>query len=116
MAVPTLLTPQEAADVARCSVKTVRRAYLAGTLKAHRRGGSRAVLLAEDAVMAWAQAEALRPQVAVTTRTIAQARERRARHAAGATGAGRRAPRLGAPPRFDLSMAALAARRSETVV
>lgn len=29
---PTLLTPEEAAAIARCSVKTVRRAYASGAL------------------------------------------------------------------------------------
>ena len=42
---PTLLTAEEAAAIARCSVKTVRRAYATGALVAYRRRGSRAVLL-----------------------------------------------------------------------
>ena len=50
---PTYLTPEEAAAIARCSIRTVRRAYKSGALVAYRRRGSRAVLLDNDDVLAW---------------------------------------------------------------
>ena len=60
---PTLLTAEEAAAIARCSVKTVRRAYATGALVAYRRRGSRAVLLDRRDVLAWVQGETLKPVV-----------------------------------------------------
>jgi hypothetical protein len=62
----TLLTPVEAARIARCSIKTVRRAYATGALIAYRRRGSRAVLLDNQDVLAWARGELLQP----TARTM----------------------------------------------
>ena len=58
---PTLLTAEEAAAIARCSVKTVRRAYATGALTAYRRRGSRAVLLDSRDVLAWVQGQILQP-------------------------------------------------------
>ena len=58
---PNLLTAEEAAAIARCSVKTVRRAYATGALVAYRRRGSRAVLLDHQDVLAWVQGEILQP-------------------------------------------------------
>ena len=60
---PNLLTAEEAAVIARCSVKTVRRAYATGALVAYRRRGSRAVLLDRRDVLAWVQGEILKPVV-----------------------------------------------------
>lgn len=115
MATPTLLTPQEAATVARCSVKTVRRAYRSGLLEAHRRRGSRAVLLEDSAVVAWAKAEKIHA-TGVTGATVLVPALPAAGQATGATSkSARRAPRLGTPERFDLSAAALSARRAEAV-
>ncbi len=50
---PTLFTPEEAAAIARCSVKTARRAYATGALTDYLRRGSRAVLLDNQDVLAW---------------------------------------------------------------
>ena len=47
--------------IARCSVKTVRRAYATGALIAYRRRGSRAVLLDNRDVLAWVHGEILQP-------------------------------------------------------
>lgn len=58
---PMLLTAEEAATIARCSIKTVRRAYTTGALTAYRRRGSRAVLLDNQDVLAWARGQVLRP-------------------------------------------------------
>ena len=66
---PNLLTPEEAAAIARCSIKTVRRAYATGALTAYRRRGSRAVLLDNQDVLAWAQGQILQP-TAPNTRPI----------------------------------------------
>lgn len=64
--VPTLLTPEEAATVARCSIKTVRRAYTNGALTAYRRRGSRAVLLDPDDVRLWVRGQLVRPSAPPT--------------------------------------------------
>ena len=58
---PNLLTPEEAAVIARCSVKTVRRAYATGALTAYRRRGSRAVLLDNQDVLEWVRGQILQP-------------------------------------------------------
>jgi excisionase family DNA binding protein len=107
----TLLTPEEAARIARCSIKTVRRAYAAGALTAYRRRGSRAVLLDNQDVLAWARGELLQP----TARTMPNLESKPAR--ASARSASRvderaRAPKLGSQQRFDLSAEALRQRRS----
>ena len=64
--VPELLTPEEAAAIARCSIKTVRRAYTSGALIAYRRRGSRAVLLDPDDVGAWVRGQLVRPSAPST--------------------------------------------------
>jgi excisionase family DNA binding protein len=104
---PELLTVEEAAVVARCSVKTVRRAYTSGVLTAYRRGGSRAVLLDPQDVRSWLQAAVVRPTL---------------EHAGGGGSQSQRAdsPRrvaartvpTGGQLRFDLSADALRKRRN----
>jgi excisionase family DNA binding protein len=109
---PTLLTPEEAAVIARCSLKTVRRAYKSGLLTAYRRRGSRAVLLDNDDVVAWAQGETVNPtrpnQPVESERSRVPAR----RAADQRAGAGR-ATKLGTPARVDLSVGALERRRTD---
>lgn len=112
---PTLLTAEEAAAIARCSVKTVRRAYATGALVAYRRRGSRAVLLDRRDVLAWVHGETLKPVVPTMAEidpmragAPAQRLDRQQRHAVAAA-------RLGGPPRFDLSAAALRERRASNV-
>jgi excisionase family DNA binding protein len=110
-AVSPLLTAEEAAAIARCSVKTVRRAYSSGALTAYRRGGSRAVLLDPDDVRAWAQAHLLGPTESrrASTSSARQHRPsmRRREHADPAV-------RSGHQLRFDLSSESLRDRRSST--
>lgn len=112
---PTLLTAEEAAAIARCSVKTVRRAYATGALVAYRRGGSRAVLLDRRDVLAWVHGEILKPVVPTVAEIDpmragepAQRLGRQQRHAATAA-------RPGGQARFDLSAAALRERRAAKV-
>ncbi len=50
--VPEFITPQEAADLARCSVGHIRRLYMRGDLTRH--GAGRRVLLSREEVMAHA--------------------------------------------------------------
>jgi excisionase family DNA binding protein len=109
---PALLTPEEAAAIARCSVKTVRRAYASGVLTAYRRRGSRAVLLDSQDVMEWAQGEIVKPAARTiqTTKSVSsRQRTRKIVKHADQTG---RAPKLGDQQRFDLSAGALRERRS----
>jgi excisionase family DNA binding protein len=108
---PKLLTPDEAAAIARCSVKTVRRAYTTGALTAYRRRGSRAVLLDERDVLTWTRGQIVQP----TARTprlepdpVRPPAPKSARHADGRG----RAPKLGSQMRIDLSADALRNRRS----
>lgn len=108
---PALLTAEEAATIARCSIKTVRRAYATGALTAYRRRGSRAVLLDSDDVVAWAQGELLQP--APSARSVPEPKPgrrsaaKRARRADGPT----RARKLVSQLRFDLSADSLRDRR-----
>jgi excisionase family DNA binding protein len=107
---PNLLTPEEAATIARCSVKTVRRAYATGALTAYRRRGSRAVLLDDHDVLAWARGQLLHPTApARSPLESPQARKptRRVDEVA-------RTSKLGSQLRFDLSKDALRGRRSKT--
>jgi excisionase family DNA binding protein len=112
---PALLTAEEAAAIARCSVKTVRRAYATGALVAYRRRGSRSVLLDRRDVLAWVHGETLKPVVP----TMAEVDPVRA--GAPAPGLGRQqshavnAGRPGGQGRFDLSAAALRERRAAKV-
>lgn len=112
---PTLLTAEEAAAIARCSVKTVRRANAIGALVAYRRGGSRAVLLDRRDVLAWVHGETLKPVVPTMAEidpmragAPAQRLGRQQRHAATAASPGGQA-------RFDLSAEALRERRAAKV-
>jgi excisionase family DNA binding protein len=108
---PTLLTAEEAASIARCSVKTVRRAYATGALTAYRRRGSRAVLLDNQDVLAWVQGQIVQPTIRPTTHLEpmpARSRPRKTtRHADEAA----RTPKLGSQLRLDLSRDALRDRR-----
>jgi excisionase family DNA binding protein len=52
-----MLTPGAAAEVAGCSVKTIRRAYSAGTLVAYRDGGGRGVRIRYGDLRDWMMAE-----------------------------------------------------------
>jgi excisionase family DNA binding protein len=52
-----LLTPTEAARLARCSVRTLRRAYWSGRLPAYRSLGGRNVRLLREEVIAFFLAE-----------------------------------------------------------
>lgn len=103
-----LITPTEAALLARCSSKTVRRAYLSGALPAHRAAGGRKVLLDESDVIAFFRAvSAARP-----TADIAEARASDARTVVPALAGGRRPP-LNARAAVDTSTAGLRARREQ---
>jgi excisionase family DNA binding protein len=109
---PTFLTPEEAAAIARCSIKTVRRAYATGALPAYRRRGSRAVLLDNTDVLEWAQGQVLQPTVpnirpieSVPGRPGTRKRARRVDQEA-------RTPKLGSQLRFDLSAEGLRDRRT----
>jgi excisionase family DNA binding protein len=108
---PKLLTPEEAAVIARCSVKTVRRAYTTGALTAYRRRGSRAVLLDERDVLTWARGEIVKPTPrtpALEPGPVRPPAPKSARHADGRA----RTPKLGSQLRIDLSADALRSRRS----
>ena len=106
---PTMLTAEEAAEIARCSITTVRRAYATGALTAYRRRGSRAILLDNDDVLAWARGEIIEP----TSSLPSEGEHLGAK--ARTTGARPRdpmsAPRPAGQARFDLSVAALRERR-----
>jgi len=106
---PNLLTAEEAAAIARCSVATVRRAYRAGTLTAYRRRGSRAILLDPQDVVAWTQGELVTPNISPSSRTAIQARTRTT---APTTRSAARAVAASRPPRFDLSVDAMRQRRN----
>jgi excisionase family DNA binding protein len=108
---PKLLTPEEAAAIARCSVKTVRRAYATGALTAYRRRGSRAVLLDDRDVLAWARGQILQPTArtpAPESGPVRPAALKSARRGEGEA----RTPKLGSQMRIDLSADALRDRRS----
>ena len=100
-----LLTPQEAALIARCSLKTVRRAYALGALTAYRRRGSRAVLLDPADVLDWAAGEAVEPR----GRTCSTAAEKDP----VTTSRIEISKRGGSPLRVDLSRDALGFRRDD---
>jgi hypothetical protein len=111
---PNLLTAEEAATIARCSIKTVRRAYATGALIAYRRRGSRAVLLDDQDVLAWARGQVLQPTGPIASSVEPTSAKPQGREAARTdTETGRR-PRLGDARRFDLSKDALTGRRSKT--
>ena len=107
-----LLTVEEAAVIARCSIKTVRRAYANGSLSAYRRRGSRAVLLDPQDVGEW-----VRGQLVHAPSTPAGAGPARAQGGVTTPSPARRR-RAGAessratPVTFDLSTGALQERRT----
>jgi excisionase family DNA binding protein len=108
---PTLLTPEEAAAIARCSVKTVRRAYTTGALTAYRRRGSRAVLLDNQDVLAWVQGQIVQPTTSPTPQLESMPARARPRKTARQVDEAARTPKLGSQVRFDLSPDALRDRR-----
>ncbi len=109
---PTLLTPEEAAVIARCSVKTVRRAYASGALTANRRRGSRAVLLDNKDVLEWVQGQLLEPTNPTVPPIESMPTRPRTRKTARRIDEPERTPKLGSQVRFDLSADALRQRRS----
>lgn len=111
---PNLLTPEEAATIARCSVKTVRRAYATGALTAYRRRGSRAVLLDDQDVLAWARGQLLQPTAPATSPLESMSAEPQARKPTTRVEQVARTSNPGSQLRFDLSKDALRGRRSKT--
>jgi excisionase family DNA binding protein len=109
---PTLLTPEEAARIARCSIKTVRRAYAMGGLTAYRRRGSRAVLLDNQDVLAWARGELLQPTARMMPNLESKPLRPSARNGASRVDDSARPRKLGSQQRLDLSAEALRERRS----
>lgn len=82
-----LLTVAEAARVARRSVRTLRRAYLAGRMVAHRDGNGRGVTIRYADLLAWLTAHAIRPRsVAAASRRPVVRVDVRAKHAPVDTG------------------------------
>ena len=57
-----LLTVAEAARIAQRSVRTMRRAYLAGRMVAHRDGNGRGVTIRYADLLAWLTADVVRPR------------------------------------------------------
>ena len=57
-----MLTVAEAARVAHRSVRTLRRAYLAGRMVAHRDGNGRGVTIRYADLAAWLMADVIRPR------------------------------------------------------
>jgi len=111
---PNLLTPEEAALIARCSVKTVRRAYATGALTAYRRRGSRAVLLDNRDVLEWVRGEMLQPTAPSPQALESTLARPGTRRPARPVDQPARAPKLGRQLRFDVSAEALRERRSKT--
>ena len=109
---PTLLTPEEAARIARCSIKTVRRAYATGALTAYRRRGSRAVLLDNQDVLEWARGELLQPTARMMPNLEPKPVRESARNGASRVDERPRTRKLGSQHRLDLSADALHERRS----
>jgi hypothetical protein len=62
-----LLTVAEAALIAHRSVRTLRRAYRAGRLVAHRDGNGRGVTIRHGDLLAWLTADVVRPPSAVAS-------------------------------------------------
>ena len=105
---PALLTVEEAAVIARCSVKTVRRAYTTGALTAYRRRGSRAVLLDPGDVRVWLQGQLVHPTVPAVA---PQPSRSHGRKLAVARGSLSQQGAVAGRPRFDFSVDALRERR-----
>src|SRR5438309_11027486 len=100
---PTLLTVEEAAMIARCSIKTVRRAYATGALTAYRRRGSRAVLLDNEDVLAWARGQLVQTTGPAAPSSDSIAPKRSRRRAIRSPDEEVRAAKLGSQLRFDVS-------------
>ena len=98
--------------IARCSIKTVRRAYANGALTAYRRRGSRAVLLDNRDVLAWAQGQMLQPTAGTAQALELKPVRRSAGKSARRADEPSRRPKLGSQLRLDLSADALRDRRS----
>jgi hypothetical protein len=98
--------------IARCSIKTVRRAYATGALTAYRRRGSRAVLLDNQDVLAWAQGQLVQPTARTKAALESSPARPSPRPSTRRTDDGAHTPRLGSQQRFDLSANALRDRRS----
>jgi excisionase family DNA binding protein len=112
---PNLLTAEEAAVIARCSVKTVRRAYATGALTAYRRRGSRAVLLDSQDVLEWVRGQLLQPTTPTTPPIDSSPATRpQTRKPASRLDDVARTSKHGSHLRFDLSKDALRGRRSKT--
>jgi hypothetical protein len=97
--------------IARCSVKTVRRAYATGALTAYRRRGSRAVLLENQDVLAWARGQMVQPTPRTTpaleSKPVRRSAAKTTRRAVDPTRTSKRGSQL----RLDLSADALRDRR-----
>lgn len=100
----------DAARLAGCSVRTVRRAYTDGRLRASRRRGSRAIVLRFQDVLEWAAGEPLTADARALphgARERARAARLRPARAVAAGGHGAAA--------FDISRKALDARRERII-
>jgi hypothetical protein len=98
--------------MARCSLKTVRRAYTTGALTAYRRRGSRAVLLDPRDVLAWATGEIvepIRPMPALDEPAAARPEVPRR------VGPDVLTSRVASQSSFDLSASSLRARRTAAI-
>ena len=109
---PTFLTPEEAAAIARCSIKTVRRAYASGAVTAYRRRGSRAVLLNRQDVLGWAQGQILKPTIPRPKARASSVPRSKKHGPSSAAAQGARDTKLGSQRRFDLSVDAVRNRRN----
>jgi excisionase family DNA binding protein len=109
---PALLTVDEAAVIARCSIKTVRRAYASGALTAYRRRGSRAVLLNNEDVLEWAQGQVVQPNPRFMQPSPPEPAPRPGRKPIKRGDRLSRAAAFGSQHRFDLSAEALRERRN----
>jgi excisionase family DNA binding protein len=109
---PTLLTADEAAAIARCSVKTVRRAYANGALLAYRRRGSRAVLLDRQDVVEWVRSQIIEPVKVEKSGDDSGSEPSEPQRSLRRTRTEADGPRSGSERRVDLSVGALRDRRS----
>jgi excisionase family DNA binding protein len=107
-----LLTPEDAAAIARCSITTVRRAYHNGALTAHRRRGSRAVLLDRQDVLDWALGQVLDPIRATPAPADTLAMRSQNQGTRKTSPRPSRAAKVSGALRFDLSSEALRQRRT----
>ena len=98
--------------IARCSIKTVRRAYATGALTAYRRRGSRAVLLDNEDVLAWARGQLVEPTARAGPSIDSIPARRSGRRPIRRVDEEARVPMLGSQLRFDVSAKGLRKRRS----